>query len=99
MGWIDSNRAAWAETCPPVIWFLMGRRWHAEVSSKTGLHTGKCNIVVIGTPETQEVASGALYPADACMTCMKETAWDDCQDEPMDTALGRGYLPAELADP
>ena len=80
-------------------WFLMGNRWHCQTVMRDGARTGRCKISVIGNPLLQEVDEAGLYPDAACHTCMKEMAWDDCLDESVSDAVGRGYESADLAEP
>lgn len=71
--------------------FDMGNRIHLQAGLDAGRTKGRCGLISMEVEPLIEVD-----PADPrlCHTCLLDLAMTFVVDEPMDDAIGRGYLPA-----
>lgn len=75
------------------LWFRFAGQTHAVNPAKKGLvaYCGKSPVVSLGIEPFIE--ANHWVPEDPCVKCLEAVALESVDEEPMEHAIGRGYLP------
>lgn len=76
-------------------WFPDGPTWHAHDDSGEGQHA-LCGLRLVELDESSlvQATESSPYPPTPCPKCLYIVAMDDVEEESLEHARGRGYLPA-----
>lgn len=74
-------------------WFRYQGRWHASAGPVDDGWSSVCAIVLVDNPQITQATEDEPVPPGHCTRCLVSLAMEDCEDEPLDDALARGFLP------
>ena len=79
-----------------VEWFRHGDTWHTLRAGRD--RVAECGLTLLHPPKATASTEDQPVPPVPCPKCLIEVGMREVEDEPLDEALARGFLPPGADD-